>query len=161
MGRFYSVPFTDLATGTVANTFFTAASVVVAATLGHRARLRSLSVGPSDDAPADQNLALKISRIADLSAGTAGTTTAQTPNPALSSSPAAQAGGNVNYTAEPTAYESVPLWAIDINTRGSVIMQWSADDAPIAAQDQVLALLAAPRSTTAIRFSGCLVFEEF
>jgi len=160
----YSMVFDDLATGTTADVFKTAASLIVADTVGHRCRLRSLNIGPSDDVPADQNITVKVSRIADVSAGTAGTKTAVTTANMAKKDPGSVdslVSGGVNYTAEPTTYENESLFTQDMNARGGFLKEWSAKTAPIFTQDSLCGILVAPRATTAVRFSGSLEFEVF
>jgi len=160
----YSLTFDDVATGTVADTFTTFAAIIVADTAGHRCRLRSLCIGPSDDAPADLNVGIKLARIADVSGGSAGTGTAVTTanmGKIDPGTPASLMSGKRDFTAEPTAYETEPLFAMGMNARGGLIKEWSEDGAPVVTQDQLLGLLACPRTTTAVKLSGSLEFEIY
>ena len=161
---FYSLTFNDVATGAAADTFKTLAALIAADTAGHRCRLRALNVGPADDGPSDLNVELKIARIADVSAGGAGTTTAVTAanmgRPESVQRDGVITGGR-NYTVEPTAYETEPLWTHGMNIRGGFFKEWGVEEAPVLETDQILGLLAAPRSAAAIRLSGTLIYEEF
>ncbi len=157
----FSAPFDNVASGAVADTYKTLAALVAADTAGYRCRLRSLTVGPADDAPADLNVSLKINRVDDVSAGGAGTATAVTPAPKDSLSRAAVITAGKAHSAEPTTYNTVPLWECEINLRNSLIKEWGADDAPVINRDQLLGLLVAPRTAAAATLSGVLEFEEF
>jgi hypothetical protein len=157
----FVVPFDNVATGAAADTYKTMAAIRVADTAGHRVRLRALHVGPADDAPVDKCLAIKISRVADVSAGGAGTSTAVTPAKKDVASTAALASAGKNYTVEPTTYETEALWQGAINSRGAISMVWSADDAPVVGQDALVGVLMAPRDAAAVTVSGSLEFEEF
>lgn len=157
----FSVPFSNVATGAVADTFTTIAGLLAADTAGYRCRLRSIQVGPGDDAPADLNVALRINRVNDVSGGGAGTATAVTPQPKDSECRAAVIAGKHTYTVEPTTYETVPIWDCDMNRRNTIIKEWAADDAPVINRDQLLGLQAAPRTAAAATLSGTLEFEEF
>jgi len=160
----YAVHFTDVPSGAVADTFKTIAALIAADTAGYRCRLRSLQVGPADDAPADLNVALQLQRVDDVSAGGAGTANSNpTPVPKDSLARAAVISAGEDYVTggvEPTTYGN-PLWQIDINRRNSVIKEWGVEDAPVINRDQLLGLLAAPRTAAAVRLSGALEFEEF
>jgi len=160
----YTLPFTDVPTGAVADTAKTLAALIAADTAGYRCRLRKLVVGPADDAPADLNVALQIKRVDDVSAGGAGTANSNpTPMPKDSLSRAAVITTGVDYVTggvEPTTYGNT-MWQIDINRRNSVIVEWPVDDAPTINRDQLLGLLGAPRTAAAARLSGTLEFEEF
>ena len=156
----YSVNFDDVASGSVADTFATIAALIAADTTGHRCRLLSISLGPSDDAPLDLSLAIQLRRVNDVSAGGNGTGTAFTPVPQDSAAVAAVITAKTDCSVEPTTYTE-PLWQIDMNTRNSIIKQWTPEEAPIINQDQLLGLLVAPRSANAITVSGTLEFEQF
>lgn len=156
----YSVPFSDLPSGAVADAYVTLAALVAADTAGYRCRLRSLTVGPADNAPADLNVSVALKRVDDVSAGGAGTATAVTATTKDSLSRAAVIAGAKGHSVEPTTYGTV-LWECDLNLRNSVIKEWGPDDAPVISRDQLLGLLAAPRTAAAARLSGVLEFEEF
>lgn len=162
----YTVPFDDVATGAVADTYKTMATIIVPdTTAGHRVRLRKLWLGPADNAPADLNLAIEIARIADFSvgtAGTAGTTITSTNMPKIDpGSVDAIFSAKIDYTAEPTAYEANPVWQGAMNIRAAMSEAFGEDEAPVAIRDQVLGILAAPRTAQAIRISGHALVEVF
>lgn len=155
----FAITAEDVATGAVADTFTTLIGLKAANTAGYRARLRSLSVGVSGDAPADRNVAVKIARTDNSGDGT---NTAQTPVKLDAASRASIMTGGVDYTAEPTTYESTPLWAFDFNLRGGVLDKaWDAEDAPVWGPDQTLGILAAPRTANAESLTITAEFEEF
>ena len=162
MGLRFTVPFSNVASGAVADTFVTLAAIVAGDTAGTRARLRSLQIGPADDAPQSIDLAVRVNRIDDLSGGSAGTPGA-TPTPAQkdSLSRAAVCTAGTAYSGEPSTYLTVPLWEVGMNAMNSLIKEWGEEDAPVANRDQVLGLLVAPRSAVAATLSGVLEFEEF
>lgn len=162
----YRLPFDDIVTGAVADTFKTLAAILVADTAGHRVRLRNLIVGFAQDTPPDVPVALKIGRIADASAGTAGTagntvSTANMPKVDPGSIACLMTGPRA-YSVEPTAYETEPLWSDDLNAHNGIIMPWpDPDERPRATQDMLIALLAAPRTAVAVAVSGTLEFEMY
>jgi len=161
---FYNLIFEDVASDAVANQFMTAAAIIASANAGYRARLRSFTIGFSDDAPVDLALCVKINRIDDVSGGGAGTKTAVTVGnmgrPHNEQRDGVISGG-VDYTVEPTVYRTEELFVTDLNTRGGFSKSWGIEDAPMIDNDQILGLLVAPRSAVAIRVSGTLVFEEY
>ena len=159
----WKLAFSDVASGAVADTFKTIAAMVCADSAENRVRLRSLNLGPTDDAPVDLNLGVRILRIADVSAGTSGTYSS------VSTSSIAKvnsfqtnslASGRIDYSAEPTTYETEPLWEHSFNARGGFIKEWSREGGPVIEADQLLGVLVAPRTASAIRVSGTLEFED-
>lgn len=157
MARKYSAVLSNLASGSSADTFKTLLSLKAGSTTGHRGRLISLEIGPADDSPQDLNGAIRINR-ADQT--TDGTSTAQTPAKLDPSAEASVMTGGVNHTAEPTTYETVPLWEVGFNTRGSFFKEWLEADAPRWGPDETLGLLIAPRSNNQITVSATVVWEE-
>lgn len=164
----FSLPFNDIASGASINTFKTLVALLAADTAGLRIRLRSLSIGVSEDTPLDLAVGLQLTRVADISAGGAGTSDTTVATSAIAKKDAESAdspvSGKVDFVTsgvEPTTYESEPLWAIDFNRRGGVIKEWDAENAPVIHRDQLLGLLVAPRTAAAVRLSGVLEFETF
>ena len=157
----FTIPFSDVATGAVADAFKTIGAVHAGNTAGYRCRLRKLSVGPADGTPVDKSVSLQLKRIDDVSGGEAGSKTAVWPFPKDSFSRAAVVTGGENYTVEPTAYAAERLWECGLNTRGAIVMEWAAEDAPVANRNQLIGLLAAPQDASAITLSGSLEVEEF
>jgi hypothetical protein len=162
----YSLPFDDVPTGTVDNTYKTAAALIVADTVGHRCRITAVRFNGADDAPPDLNVGVQIKRIADNSAGAAGTKTvvsaANMPKKDPGSIDSLVSGG-VNYTVEPTTYEGQAIYQGGFNARGGRDIRFDEQDgeSPVAIADQTLGLLVCPRGTTAIRLSGVISFETF
>ena len=165
MGRFFSLTFDAVDTGAAADTFKTIAALIAADTAGFRCRLRSLSIGCSEDAPVDEPMAVQLKRVSDVSAGGAGTADSNpTPAPRDTLQVASIITTGEDYITggvEPTAYATEPVWAFEFNLRNSFIKHWEPDDAPIINRDQLLGLLATPRNATARELSGTLEFEEF
>ena len=162
---FYKVPFKDVETGAVADTYMTVCSIIVADTAGHRCRLRSLQVGPSAATPTDLNVDIVVGRIADVSAGAAGTpgdtvSAANTPKVDPGSVASLMTSGR-DYSVEPTAYETEYLWEVGVNSRGLFIKEWAAIDAIVATQDMLLGILAAPRAATLVAITGSIEYEVF
>lgn len=160
----YTMPFENVACGTSADTFLTVAAIVAANTTGHRARVRSISIGPADDAPADANISVRLNRVSSVSGGGAGTaTTVSAGNMGKKDAGALDTviTGGHTYTAEPTTYDTEPLWQSDMNTRGGIIKEWAAEDAPILGPDMLIGVMVAPKDTTARSVSGCIEFEQF
>lgn len=161
---YYTLPFDDIVTGTVADAFKTAAAIIVADTIGHRVRLQSFYVGPADDTPLDKNIAIQIARIADVSTGTTGSGVAITSANMPKHDPGSVdclASGAVNYSTEPTTFETKELWAGGMNMRGGLLVNLLDydNDGFLATRDMLLALRIAPRSTTALRVSGVCKFR--
>ena len=160
----YSIPFDDIPTGAVADGYKTIAAIVVPNTAGARVRLTAVEVGPADDTPADRNLAVKIARVAAITSGTpgtAGTTIAAGSVPKKETrSRDSLCSGKLNYSAEPTTYETYPVFQLAVNDRGLFVKEFG-DDGPVFELDQLCGLLAAPRAAAASRVSGTLEFEEF
>lgn len=165
MASRYKLPFEDMPTGAVADTFTTLATLIAADTAGYRFRIRSLQVGPADDTPTDANGSVRLHRVADVSAGGVGSsadTVAGSVMPKVDpSSRDAVISGARAHSSEPTTYETEPLWQMDFNVRGGFIKEWSAEDAPICGRDMLIGLTAAPRAGVAIRLSGTIEFEEY
>lgn len=156
----FSVNADNVATGAVADTYKTLLAIVAANTAGYRARLLKLVVGPADDAPADLNVSLQLKRVDAVSGGGAGTATAVTPVPMDSLSRAAVITSGKNHTVEPTTYGN-PVWQGDMHCYNSLIQEWAPEDAPVINKDQLLGLLAAPRTAAARTLSVWMEFEEF
>lgn len=156
----------NIATGAVADTFKTMLATITPNTNGLRHRMKSLSVGFADDAPADRNVAIQVKRIASVSGGTAGTATTVTTT-ALGKKdtlgPDTSMVVKKNYTVEPTTYEAESLFAADLNDRNGIQKEWSTfdDDAPVAQKDQHLGILAAPRAAFASTLTICAEIEQF
>jgi hypothetical protein len=159
----YSLTCSDLASG-VSDTFKTLLGIEVPDTAGKRFRLTAVHGGFADDSPRDQQCAIAIKRIDDLSAGGAGTSTAISAGDVAKKDP-----GSVDcsmnceraYSDEPTTYDTETLWATDVNGRGAFNKEWLPEEAPIFTQDQFCGLLAASRTSTAFTVSATLEFEEF
>jgi hypothetical protein len=160
----YYMTWNDIPSGAVADTFRTIASIIVANTTGHRFRVRSLSIGPSDDAPADLNASVKLARTNNATAGTPSSTVtaANMPKVDPGSIDSLMTGGRNYSGGEPTTYETEPLFTEDFNIRGGFIKEWTdPDQMPKVTQNKTLGLLLAPRTAVAIRTSGTIEFEMY
>ncbi len=162
---FFIIPFDDIPTGTTDDTYKTLAAIIAAATAGHRCRIRTLHIDPSDDAPVDLSVGLELRRIADMSGGTpgtAGTSIAAADVPKKDpSSIASLMSGALNYSAEPTAFEARAVYQAGMNARGGHDKFWEPDEAPVINPDQLMGLRACPRGSTAVRLCGTIGFEMF
>jgi hypothetical protein len=162
----YSTSWSDTASGAVKDTFATIACLTVDDTAGHRIRIRSVAIGPSDDTPGDLNLSVRLGRVADLSAGSAptgGTAVSKANMPKKDTDgPDSIVAGIIAPTGEPTTYETYPGWELGVNTHGTINKEWAPEDAPVIGRDQLVGVLVAPRSTDApIKSSGTIEFEVF
>ena len=161
---FYSIPFKGTS-GASAGTYKTMAAFNVPNTAGLRLRVRSISVGPADTAPNDRNWSAAIRRVASVSSGSAGTpgtsiSAANVPKKDTSG-PDCIAGGGTIYSAEPTTFETNPLWQDDCNDRGGIIKEWDQNGAPKALANQLIALCIAPRTANAAEISGTIEVEVY
>lgn len=162
MGQKYSLSWNDVASSASDNTFQTIAAVIAADTAGDQFRVTKLVVGSSDGPPQDNIIAVRLSRIEDLSAGTVGVRTLVASadiEKKDSLSADCPVSGAHTYTTEPTAYATRPLYAMEFNDRTGLIQEWDPDDAPVFRRDQVAGLLIAPRQAVPVRTSGVIEFE--
>lgn len=163
----YTVYFDDVSTSAVADEQKTLQAIRAADTLGYRAKIVELFVGPADNAPVDLNVSLQLKRVDDVTAGGAGTpNSAVTPQPVDSLSRASIITAGEDYVTggvEPTTYGAVPLWVGDINRRNSIPWFWDEFDpkVPVMNRDQLIGLLGAPRTAAAAVLSGYIKFKEF
>lgn len=160
MGNHFVATAEDVATSASADTYITILGLLLADTIGFRARLRKLSVGCADGTPVDKALAIQVKRVDDVSAGGAGTATALTEDAKWSDPHTPNVAASKTYTVEPTTYGQ-PLWHIELNARGSIVMAWDAEDAPVIERDQLLGILVAPRDAAARQVSVHAEWEEF
>ena len=158
MGRKYAIAFRDIAGDAVADADTTICSAFTANTAGHRFRLREIAVGFSDNAPADLNAGIALAISDNTGAGTKANSI--TPEPLDSDSLASIISGGSDYTAEPTTYGD-PIWAIELHQQNSLIKEWSAEDAPVCNQNELIGLINTPRVATAASLSGHMIIEEF
>lgn len=161
-----TLAFSDLPTGATGDAYASLAALIAPDTLGARARILAIAVGPSDGTPSDVNLSVRLERVDNRSAtgasdGTAGSTTSASAMARADS--AARDGlitGGTGYTAEPTAFGPA-LFEAGLNSRGTLLRTWAPEEAPILDRNQIMALRAAVRSGGAVNLSGCIEFEEF
>jgi len=160
----YTVPFDDVRLSTSADAYKTLVALILAASSGYRIRLRELGIGPADDSPQDESIVVDIARIASVSGGSAGTaaTTIAVGSVAkrdldMEESPAS---AKIDYSVEPTTYETYSLFTVGLNQRGTIVVPFDAFSAPMIREDQHLALRAACRDTVGPYVSGYLAFER-
>jgi len=158
----YSLPFENISTSAVADTDKTIAALIVANTAGHRARIRKLTVGFADDAPADRNVNITLHRTNNATAGTAGSpiTAANMPKKDTGTIDSLMTGG-LNYSVEPTTFDANPVWAEELNDRNGLIVEWDEEQAPKVIQNQTFCLRAAPRAAFASILTGTIEFELY
>lgn len=163
MGRFFTVPFDDVATGTSDNTYKTMGAVLVPNTAGKRCCIREIGVGPADDTPLDYSVGVRLQRFSDQSTGTKTAITAANLGHLEADAVDGSCTGAHTYTVEPTTMDTSPIWQSGMNARGSLIKTWSgpADACPIAGQADGMALRICPRGTNASKHSGWITFEEY
>ena len=164
MGAYRSAVFNNISTGAVADTYKTMAAVLTGDTAGYEIRLRAVIIGVSLDAPADLQVSMKVNRIADISAGGAGTpdssiAAANLARPRSGSRDGVSTFG-YDYSAEPTTYETNPHYQIDFNLRGGHTKEWGIEDGIIGGQDMLVGILMAPRTANAAVISGTVIWEE-
>jgi len=162
----YSATFEDFGTGTSDNTYVTACNIIVPDTTdGHRIRLRKIWLGPASNSPADLNIGVRVMRVADISAGAAGTAGATVAAADMGKAdpgaidPFFTAG--IEYSAEPSTYETEALFQDGLNAHATLTEYWGPDEAPIATRDMSLALLICPRGTTDTNWSGGMEVEWY
>lgn len=157
----YTIPFENLSTGAVADTFKTMAALIMPTAGGTaRAAITGIRVACGDATPTDLTLVCRIRRVLSGSGkGTAGAsiTAANMPKKDNLSQDAPFTAGT-NYTVEPT-YDAKTLWEFTMNTRSGCIEQLPPNLEIIGNYDQVLGLEIAPRSAAARVVSGSLDIE--
>ncbi len=158
----YKLSFSNIASGAVADTFKTIAAIIAAATVGHRARLLSLQIGPAGDTPTDVAVAVKLNRTNQATAGTCTAVTAANMAKADKLSLDCLMSGGRNYTVEPTTYDTEAPFQLDFNLRGGFLKEWVDPNQMICwGPSQTFGLLIAPRTAVAVEVSGTLEFEIY
>lgn len=156
----YRLTFNDLALSSSADAFKTLLGIIAANTAGYRGRLYYISIGPSDDAPVDENACVRVNRTNNAGAGTAGAAPTPAKNDPGSRASIMTAGRD--YSGEPTTYETEPLINQDFNLRSGFVW-WKHDPNQMIyfGINQTLGLLVAPRTANARRVSGFVEWEEY
>lgn len=158
----YSLPFDNITTLASADTLKTLALIRVANTVGHRFRLRAVTGSFADDVPQDNNIHLRIHRVAYGTAGTAGSTVTAANMPKKDpGSIDCLMTGELNFSAEPTTFDNQGIWVIDMNDRGEFHREWDEDQAPRFIANSGCAFRAAPREAVASILTGCMEFELY
>jgi hypothetical protein len=161
----YTIPFSDIPTGAVANTLSTMVTAIAADTLGYRFWVSKITVGGSLDAPVDLPIEIALKRVNDVSAGGVGTANAAvTPIPQDSLSRASILTAGEDYETggvEPTTY-GIALYQNEINGHNTLTEEWDFDNTPvICGRDMLVGLLCGPRTAALVRVTGELVVVEF
>ena len=123
----YTLPFGDVPTGAVKDVYTTIAALIVPDVAGNRCKIIGINAGSDDDVPADHPISFRLARIADVSAGTAGTASATVTGGNMAktdpNSVNSIISGKVGYTVgnEPTTFENKPVWEQPINDRSGFI----------------------------------------
>lgn len=162
----YTASFEDFLIGAVADTFSTAIAMLIPdTTAGHRARIREISISPAVNATYDNYIAIKIARVEDVSAGTAGTAGATI---AAADMNRMDPDGRIpfwtcpiEYSVEPTAYDAKEVWGAGMHGYMTYEHYWEEKMAPVALRDQLLGVLLAPRAAADGAFSGTITMEDF
>jgi hypothetical protein len=149
-------------TGSTANAFITLVGLKFANTAGHRGRLRKLIVGGAAVSPQDVQVSLRLRRTDNTTDGTSTSVNVNTIGQADPNSIASNlAAIGKNYSAEPTTFATGMLGVGALNSRGTLVMEWGPDEAPIWGPNQTLCLEAAPGSATATTLDVTEEWEEF
>ena len=158
----YSLTVEDVATDSAADTFKTLLALKAANTAGHRGRLLQLCVGPSDDTPADLNLAVRVNKTDNAGNGTGATSVASANIPKADPNQRDSImTGYRGYATEPTTYDTEAPWKFDLNRRGGLIQNWDDREAPTWGPSETLGILLAPRTAAAANVTITVVWEEF
>ena len=158
----FMIPFAGVATGSVADTFKTIVAAIAGDTLGYRFWVNYLGVFTDDSTPLEHNLALRLCRIADVSGGSAGTGTAVTPVKPDDLGAASIITAKKDFTVEPSTYESTDLLVGGRHAKTGFVWQWDEmAGAPVGNRDQLIGVLAAPKSTTALTLRGLMGITQF
>lgn len=158
MAREFSLR-TQGATGSSANTFKTMLAIICANTAGHRGELRWISIGGGGGAPQDYQARLRINRTSNAGAGTPGSS----PTPAKmdpNSLASILTAGDL-YSAEPTTYETVPLYEVGFNSRGGHSFSWPVGRGIKFGINQTLGILVAPSEAAAINLCVSIGYVEW
>lgn len=163
---FFSLTAIDVSSesGATKDLYTTIAALIVADTAGHRCRVVGINIGCDDDTPTDRAASVKLARIADVSAGTAGTKTAVTGANMGKSDPNSVASivtGGIAYTVEPTAYETEALFAEPFNLRSGFIKEWPENQGKVADRDMLIGVLVAPRTANIVIVTVTIEFEVY
>lgn len=158
----FAIPFEGVSTGSTPGTYKTIALVVVPDTAGYRSRIVEVDVHGADATLADEKIDLRVTRIADISAGGAGTGTSVTPVKLDLSSRASVITAKVNCTVEPTTYESTNIWNGAIHMKSGIERVFGYTEImPVLNRDEALGLLGSPLTANARKLSGQIIIEEF
>jgi hypothetical protein len=158
----YQFSFEDQATSSSVDTWKTMAGIIAGAAAGHRGRLLSLDVGFADNTPPDLNIAVRVCKTNQDTAGTATDTIAagsvQKADPNQRDS--VMSIGRL-YSVEPTTYDNYKPWQMGVNCRGGLMKTWTLDEALSWGPNQTLGILMAPRAAGVMQVTFSGTFEEW
>lgn len=156
MGRF-SVIALEVATGAVVGTYKSILGLKAANTVGHRGKVRRLSVGFGGEAAQDVNVSLRLTKTDNNSDGTSTAVTAKRKDE--SGMVVSVMTGGKNYTVEPDNVDSQHLWECGLNSRGSLVIDWG-EDGPVWGENETLLLQATPGAAAAVKMTATLEWDE-
>ena len=151
-------------TSATEDTITTLASLELADTLGHRARLRRVIVGAGGqtDSPVDQALKIQLRRSDTTGAGTSTSVNVNTIfkfDPLSIASKVSAVG--VTYTAEPTTIDTEIGSGAGFNSRGQLVLAWEDGKGPIWIRDTTLLVQGEQSDATAVELTIYVEWEEF
>jgi len=163
----FGARFEDLASDTTDESYISVVGIKMADTVGHRLRLRSIVISgyPDGASPVDKQINLRLARSDNTSDGTA---TAQNVNTIAKKDPDSVASNvaalKTNYTAEPTTIDTDKLPLGTLNTRGTLVKEWTdPDEMPRITRDQTLLLQVEKNdgAASAILINADIEWEEY
>lgn len=156
---FYSITVDDVVTPSTADQFKTVIGIKIGSA-GVRGRVVALDVGAADDTLDNLNLGLKIAKTNNAGDGTG---TSFTPKKVDNDGPASSVtAAYVDYSAEPTTYDTDPFWITGMHSRANISKGWGPLEAFRWKNGNTLGVLICTRTNTSpIRVSLTLTWEEY
>jgi hypothetical protein len=153
----YTVTAVEVASGATPGTYKTLLAVKFPAS--SRQRIRSLSIGPGGEAAQDVNMSIRLTTADQTGDGTSTAVTVKQKD-TLSRATSASAAGK-NFTAEPSNLAATYHLETGLNSRGSMIKEWNAEEAPVIPAATTVVLQATPGAASAVKLTCTLEWEEF
>lgn len=145
------------------DTFKTLIAIIVPNSVFCEARILEVDFGPSLVTTVDEDFSCQIGRIASTdTAGTKASTIAVAAVPKKHTNlPNAHFTVGVNYSVEPTTFETHRIWSIGMNDRGGFFKRYAEKDAPEARQDEWLCVRIAAMAAvpSANKWTGTVTVE--